>query len=100
MDLYEDRKGYHNEQLGDYAWKLFALIKAKKGKLIITDLLIDELQVRYSIEEINGMMKPFENIIEKIIATKTQREESKRISELRNLPKGDVLHTILARITI
>ena len=97
MDLYEDRTGFNNEPLGDYALKLFILIRAKKNKLIITDLLVRELEMNYSLEEINGMMKPFENIIEKIIATKEQRNEAKRFAEERNIPPGDVLHTIIAR---
>ena len=38
MDLLEDRKGYNHQPLGDYALKLFTFIKAKKYKLIISDL--------------------------------------------------------------
>ena len=97
IDLYEDRKGYNKEPLGDYAWKLLALIKTKKSILIITDLLIKELGMNYSVEEINGMMKPFERIIERIITTKEQRDEANKIAEERKLPKGDVLHAILSR---
>ncbi|MEK6953347.1 MAG: PIN domain-containing protein [Nanoarchaeota archaeon] len=97
IDLYEDRKGYNQEPLGDFALKLFALIRAKRNKLIITDILIKELEMNYSLEEINGMIKPFEGIIEKVIATKNQREEARKISKDRNIPPGDVLHAIIAR---
>ena len=97
IDLYEDRKGYHGKTLGDYALKLFAAIKAKNAVLCISDLLIRELEGYYSLAEINGMMKPFEKITEKIIATKEQRVESRKIAAERNLPPGDVLHAILAR---
>jgi len=97
IDLYENRKGYNDEPLGDFALKLFSLIKAKKNKLIITDILIRELEMSYSLEEINGMVKPFEKIIEKVIATTEQRDESKKIAEERSLPPGDVLHAIIAR---
>jgi len=97
MDLLEDRKGYNNEPLGDYALKLFSLIKAKKSTLIISDILIRELEGYYSLEEINGMMLPFQKIIEKIIATKEQRIEARKIAEERNLPPGDCLHAILSR---
>jgi predicted nucleic acid-binding protein len=97
MDIYEDRKGYAQEPLGDFALKLFALIRNKKSKLVISDLLIIELELNYSIAEINGMMNPFKDIIEKIIAKKEQRDEAKRIGEERNVPKGDALHAILAR---
>lgn len=97
IDLYEDRKGYNEEPLGDFAWKLLGFIKAKKSKLIITDILIRELEMNYSVEEINGMMKPFGDIIEKIIVTKQQRDEAKKIAEERNVPPGDALHAIMAR---
>ena len=97
IDLLEDREGYNNEPLGDFALKLFSLIKAKRATLVISDLLIRELEGYYSPEEINGMMIPFQKITEKIIATKEQRVEARKIAGERNLPPGDVLHAILAR---
>lgn len=97
IDLYEDRKGYKNEPLGDFAWKLFASIKANKSNIIISDFLVRELEVNYSMEEINGMIKPFEDIIEKVFLLKNQRDEARRIAQERNLPPGDVIHTIIAR---
>ena len=97
IDLYEDRKGYNNESLGDFAWKLFADIKAKKDKLVISDILIRELEMNYSLEEINGMMKPFLDIIEKITFTQEQKDNAKKIANERNIPPGDALHAILAR---
>lgn len=97
MDLYENRKGFNNEPLGDFALKLFALIKADKKRLVISDILIKELESNYSIEQINGMIKPFEDIIERIFVMKKQKDEAKIIAKERNLPPGDVLHSILAR---
>ena len=97
IDFYEDRKGYIGEPLGDFAFKLFAMIKAKQNKIVITDLIIRELEMNYSIPEINGMMKPFEAILDKLVASKEQRDEAKKIAEERKIPKGDVLHAIIAR---
>ena len=97
VDLYENRIGFNQEPLGDFAWKLLSIIKTKKETLVISDLLIRELEMNYSIEEINGMMKLFEDILERITITKKQRDEAKQIAEERNLPPGDVLHAILAR---
>ena len=67
MDIYEDRIGYNGEPLGDYAIKLFAMIKAKSHTLVLSDLLVRELESNYSIEEINGMVLPFKKITEKIL---------------------------------
>jgi predicted nucleic acid-binding protein len=97
VDLYEDRKGYQKEPLADYAFKLFCNIKASEDKIVITDLTIRELEMTYSIEEIKGMMKPFEDMIENLISSKQQREEAKRIAQLKEVPKGDALHAIIAR---
>lgn len=97
MDLLEDRRGYNDEPLGDYALKLFAMIKTMKYKLVVSDLLIRELESNYSVEEINGMVLPFQKIIEEVFVTREQRDEAKRIAKERNLPPGDVLHTIIAR---
>jgi len=97
MDLYEDRFGYNNEPLGEYAWKLFCLIKTNCHIIVISNFLIRELEVNYSIEEINGMMKPFENILENVFLSKSQKDEAKKIAHDRNLPPGDVVHVIIAR---
>ena len=97
MDLYEDRKGFAGEPLCDYALKLFIQIKAKKYKIVISDLLLKELELHYSLAAINGMMNPFEDLIEKVIVTKEQRDEAKKISLERNVPPNDFLHAILAR---
>ena len=97
MDMYDDRKGFNNEPLGDYASKFFVKIKAKGSRIILTDFLIRELEVNYSIGEINGMFKPFEKQVEKILLTKEQKEEAKRIASERNVPSGDIIHAIIAR---
>ena len=97
MDIYEDRNGFNQEPLGDFALKLFNLINTRKKTLIISDLLIAELQMNYSVEEINGMIKPFEHVIEKIISSEDQKDEAQKIGQERNLPPGDVLHAIIAR---
>jgi len=97
IDLYEDRKGYNNEPLGYFASKLFGFIKAKKDIIVISDLLIKELELRYSQKEINNIIKPFEDLIDKVFTTKEQRQEAYNISKERNIPSADVLHAIIAR---
>ena len=97
VDIYEDRKGYNNEPLGDYAFNLLVKIKAQEKIIVLTDFLIKELETLYSVAEINGMFKPFEKIIKKIIATEKQREEAKKIAKERDVPAGDALHVIIAR---
>ncbi|HZX44582.1 MAG TPA: hypothetical protein VFF28_02755 [Candidatus Nanoarchaeia archaeon] len=57
VDLYEDRKGFCNEPLGDYALKLLSGIVAKGDIVVLSDLLIRELESNYSMEQINGFFK-------------------------------------------
>lgn len=62
IDFYEDRIGYKDEPLGEYAFKLLAKIKAKESRIVISDFLVRELETQYTIEQINGIFKPFEKI--------------------------------------
>ncbi len=97
VDLYEERTGYFGEHLGDSAWKLISIIKQTNSILIITDILFIELSTYYSLAEINGMIKQFENFIEKIKSTQKQKKEAENISYERNLPKKDALHALISR---
>lgn len=97
IDLYEDRKGYAGEPLGDYALQLLVLIRAKNIPLFISDMLIKELEGYYSLAEINGMMKPFEKIIRKVFSTQEQLAEARKIAGDLEVPFGDALHAIFAR---
>jgi len=97
IDVYEDRKGFNGEPLGEYGLKLLSDILARKDKIIISEILIDELSGRYSLSHILGMLKPFEDIIEKIIPTEEEKKIAKKISIERELPLGDALHAIIAR---
>jgi len=95
IDLYEDRRGYANEPLGEYALKFFFNIISKKEIIIVTDLLLTELESKYSLDQINGMFAPFQT--ERISSTERERDEAKRIATEMNIPPGDALHAIMAR---
>ena len=95
MDLYEDRIGFSQEPLGKYAAKLFMHILTNRHVIAVTDLLIAELKNKLGLEQVNGLFKPFET--ENVLVTLSQRAEADKISKERNVPRGDALHTILAR---
>ncbi len=97
IDLYENRKGYLNEPWGDFAWKLLCLIMSEKHKLILTNLVVRELEVYYSSEELNGLFRPYENLIEKIMFSIAQRNEAQILGKSRNIPPNDALHAVIAR---
>ncbi|MBC8501173.1 MAG: type II toxin-antitoxin system VapC family toxin [DPANN group archaeon] len=97
MDVYEDRKGYNQEPLGDFALQLFSRLFSSKSRIIFSDFLLRELEVNYSLEKIRGMILPFEKLMIKISLSYDQKEEAKIIAKERGVPKGDSIHAILAR---
>ncbi len=97
IDICEDRKGYFGEDLADSPLKLLILIKTKKKRLVITDILIQELGHRYSEEEITGILAPFEGLIDRIRVNLVQKEEAKELARKNMVPLGDALHAIIAR---
>lgn len=97
IDLYEDRKGFDKEPLGDFAWELLSSILANNNKIILSDFIIKELEAKYSLEQINGLFRPFKDVLIKVFLTKKQKDEAKKLIKNRNLPKGDAIHAIIAR---
>lgn len=97
IDLYEDREGYNGEPLGEYAVTFLSSLQKKKAKIVITDILLKELQQFYTDEQIRGMFFLFTPLIEKVVGSQNQFEEARNLALERNLPKGDALHAILSR---
>ena len=97
IDLYEWRKGFHDEPLGVYAMKLFSHIIDSGGRVIFSDLHITELGMKYSTEETIEIMSRVINNIEIVDSSLTQRNEAKRIAKELNIPEGDVLHALIAK---
>lgn len=96
MDYYEDRTD-PSKDLGGFAFKLLCKLLASKSKIVVSTFLQRELEVAYSLDSIRGLTLPFEKLMEKVDVSDSQREEAKKISEERNIPKGDVIHALLAR---
>jgi predicted nucleic acid-binding protein len=97
VDICEDRKGYCCEDLGESPLKLLILLKTKRHRLVITDVLVRELESIYSTEELNGIFAPFGDILDRIRVTKEQMEEAKKLAKDLDVPPGDALHAIIAR---
>ena len=97
VDVYEDRKCYSGKPLGKYGLALLAKLLEDRYVLIVTDLLVEELYRNYSVPEVNGMLAPFETIIEKIVSTCEQQQEAVRLSKERKVPRADALHAVIAR---
>lgn len=96
LDFLEDRKGFKNEPLGIYAWKLFLKIKESNGKILISDFLSIEMIKHVKISKYNFLMEFLKKAIIKIETSKNSFEKSVILSDEINIPSGDALHVILA----
>ena len=52
IDLFEDRKGYNNEPLGEFALIFLSLVKIRNEKVVVTDFLVEELRRGYTLQEL------------------------------------------------
>ncbi len=96
VDYYEDRKD-PSKDIGEFAFKLLCKLLASKSKIVVSTFLLRELETVYSLDKIKGITRPFEKLMEKVDVSDNQREEAKKIAYERGIPKGDVIHAILAR---
>ena len=95
IDFFEDRKGHFGEPLGKYASDLFTKIANTNSTIVLSDVLLSELrkilgQVKKSLVNCRTL---------DVKGTQVQRNAAKRLSILRRLPPGDILHAIIARDT-
>src|SRR3989344_2727150 len=97
IDTCNNRKGFKNEPLGEMGLKLLTMILEQKHSLLITDIVLKELRVIYSLEQIQSMLLPFQHVIKRGLATENQVKEAKLIALTRSIPKADALHAIIAR---
>jgi len=98
-DHYENRIGKTGKILGEYATNLFKKIIDNKDKILFSKLTYSELKTSYSQEEVDDMLNLLflMDILEKVNISDSQLLESIKISSERNIPRGDVLHAVLAR---
>jgi len=93
IDYYENRSDKFRP-LGDWAHMLLSLIECNGDVLIISDILIEELN-RYIKSE--NVFQDYKGQIEKIEFTRKQLEEARKFATERKVPLGDALHAIIAR---
>lgn len=96
MDYYEDRKDPYKD-IGEFAFKLLCRLLASKSKIVVSTFLLNELETAYSLDKIRGLTLPFKRLMERVDVSGKQREEAKKIAQEKGIPKGDVIHAILAR---
>ena len=93
LDIIEKR-GYH----GEIAKQLIEAIILEDATIVYSDIVINELKsLGYKKEHKRFLHLPKQHKIIRVITTKKQILEARKISKKRNIPLRDVLHAILAR---
>ncbi len=83
--------------LGDWAFELFKKIRKAKGKILYSNLVVDELSIAYNKEIIKKLFEDISKLLERVEIKKEQVREANRLNKELKIPFGDVLHGILAR---
>lgn len=95
-DYYENRIDKFRP-LGEWAFELIRRIVLDGEVLLISELVIRELSIDYSHEEIKKIFDIAKDVIVKVNISQDERVEAGVIAKERKLGRGDVLHAILAR---
>jgi len=96
IDYYEDRK-YRFRPLGEWAHRLLSMIEYDKDDLLISDVLEEELERRFSKEKVDALLNTYRMRIKRIESSEKQLNEAKILAKKRGVPKEDALHAIIAR---
>lgn len=94
LDVYEKRG-----RNGEVAFEFLTKVIDEDSLVLFSNLIISELKnLGYSKETIIDVIKilPYENV-RKIEISRSQLDEAKKISLIKEIPKKDALHAILCR---
>lgn len=97
-DFHENRTDKFRP-LGEWAFNLFRMIGETQGKVLYSDLVVEELSIAYGANEIREIFKIIEQegLLEKAEVKKEQFQEAARLKREKKLPFADLLHAIIAR---
>ena len=95
-DLHEDRKDRYKD-LGELALALFLKIRLNQGKILYSDLVIDELSRAYDKKIIKNLFKNVSDVLVKAEINEKQVKEAANLSQNLKIPFGDALHGVVAR---
>ncbi len=97
LDFFEERDE-PNFPKSIFAKRLLQLVISQSYKIVYSDLVLFELQsAGYTWYELNTMFKPFTSFLVFVEATVKQVGRAKDVASRRNIPKNDVLHSLIAR---
>ena len=97
LDLFENRNE-PNFPKGEWAKTLIKKIIENDDKIVYSDINIVELNnFGYEFFEIEGLFEELKQVLVFVESNDKEVKLAENISVKRNVPKGDVLHAIIAR---
>ena len=96
LDYFSKRKDKFRD-LGLMAYEFFRLMIEEENKIIISDLLLKELEFRAREEEIASIFSWIGNNIIRVKTTKEDKVLAEKTSKKFRLPYSDCLHSVLAK---
>jgi predicted nucleic acid-binding protein len=97
-DYFEDRKD-SMRPLGEFAFMFLKKCVKEKAQIIVSDIVLEELEAHLSQEQITAIFSGFKGIIVKVAHTTTQSREALGLLKKfgKKVPLYDILHSIIAR---
>ncbi len=97
-DYYENRSD-SMRPLGEFALQLIKRIIEAGDFILYSDAVIEELQIRYSDEDIIKIFEiaNYKGILLKVDSSVFQKREAAKLCNYKGMPFGDALHAVLAR---
>lgn len=97
-DYFENRSDKFRP-MGEWALNLINDVLENKDHILYSDLIIEELKVKYNEEEINNILEIANkrDLLIKVNISRSQAKEAGILCKQRSVAFGDALHAILAR---
>lgn len=96
---YSENRSDRFRPLGEWALKLINDALENGDFILYSDLVVEELEIKYSEEEINNIFEFIRkrNLLLKVDISESQAKEAAILCKQREVAFGDALHAILAR---
>jgi len=97
-DYFEDRKD-GLRPLGEFAFEFLKKCKREKSKIIVSDVVFEELSLEFSKTQQEMLLSEFEELIIRVLHSRKQEQEAFSLLRKFNraFPLADVLHSVIAR---
>ena len=95
-DYYENRSD-NLRPIGEWAFEFLKKVLSEDAQILITDQILKELSKDYGPQRIRDTLCGFKQCLVMVSISKMQAKKARMLSKERRIPKGDMLHAIVAQ---